>query len=861
MNLLAVLIISFFIFSNKVSAQLTMGTTMTPTQLVQNVLVGGGVTVSNVTFTGGPNSYGNFTNGNLSNLGLTSGIALCTGVVTEIPQAASTLTSNGLGLPGDVDLDNLTSNSSHDAAVLTFDFNPIGDTLKFRYVFGSEEYPEYVCSNYNDVFGFFVSGPNPSGGSYVSQNLALIPGTALPVAINTVNPGSAGSSSGGGTCTSLGYSSYYVDNLGMGGTTVVYDGFTTVLTAWIKVVPCQQYHIKIAIADVGDGILDSGVFLEENSFSSNGVNIGHAVTSPSVGLDAVEGCNDEIISFFLNTPATTNTTVNYTITGTATNGVDYAPISNSITFVAGEDSTGIVISPFTDGITEGTESIIFTFQISVCGAMLSDTVYILDNAAIVLTPSADTSICNGQSANISVSLTGGVSPFFYGWSSGAGSASSAVVSPTTSQTYVVTVSDLCSNIMTDSVLVSVFNMNTNTVSTNPLCYGGSDGTGGINVTGSSGALTYVWSPSVGSGPSASGLSEGTYAITVTDAIGCTGLDTVTIVNPPLLVVNITDSTNVLCFGSSTGTATVNGLGGTGAYSYAWLPLGGSGAVANNLPAGTYVVTVTDANGCSKTDAITLQQPTAIALNTSPINERCLNSCDGSAEVIAIGGIPGYSYSWSTNPPQDSSFAIGLCTGSYIVTVTDANGCVKTETASISTNTLIDAAANASAVWGVVPFNVDFTFTGYGSANYIWNFGDGTPLVVTQNSSHTYPNAGQYEVTLWVNSGSPDFCTDSVKIQITVEIPSTLIVPNVFTPNGDGKNDFFNAKSEGLESLDVKVYNRWGKLMAEWNTIDIGWDGTSEGGSEAADGVYFYVLTAHGRDGVDYNDHGSVTLIR
>lgn len=860
-NLFTFLFIAILFFQNKVSAQINIGTTMTPTQLVQNVLVGAGVTVSNVTFSGGPNTYGDFSNGNLTNLGLTSGVALCTGTITDIPNPVSFFTSNSLGLPGDPDLNTLTTNSSQDATILAFDFNPIGDTLKFRYVFGSEEYPEYVCSQFNDVFGFFVTGPNPLGGNYNSQNIALIPGTALPVAINTVNPGVPGANSGGGTCTSLAYSSYFIDNEALGGTTIVYDGFTTVFTAWIKVVPCQQYHIKIGIADVGDGAFDSGVFLEANSFSSNGVNINHAVTSPNIGTTAVEGCNDEIISFILTSPADTTTIIHYTVGGTAINGTDYVTITDSITFLTGEDSTAIIISPFLDGLTEGLESIIFTFQITVCGAMLSDTVYILDNTPLVLNPCADTSICNGQSANISVTQTGGIAPYSYSWSSGAGTDSTEVVSPTNSITYVVTVSDLCSNINIDSVHVNVFNMNTNTISTNPLCFGGNDGTGAISVTGNSGTLVYLWSPSGGNDSTAIGLSDGTYIISVTDALGCIGLDTVTIVNPPLLVANIIDSTDVLCNGSSTGSATVNAIGGTGLLTYVWSPAGGTNSSANNLPAGTYNVTVTDANGCAKTESITIDEPTVLVLNSTPTNEHCLNSCDGTALINAIGGVPGYTYSWNTTPVQDSTLALNLCVGNYIVTVTDANGCSKTESASITTSTLLNADANASAVWGIIPFNVDFTFTGYGSSNYLWDFGDGSTYILTQNASHTYANSGVYEVTLIISSGAPDFCTDSVKITITVEFPSTLEIPNVFTPNGDGKNDFFNAKSSGLESLEVKVYNRWGKLMAEWNTIDIGWNGMNKNGSEASDGVYFYILTAHGRDGIDYNDHGSVTLIR
>ena len=156
-----------------------------------------------------------------------------------------------------------------------FDFIPDADTVKFRYVFGSDEYPEFVCSSYNDVFGFFISGPRPGGGNYLQKNIALVPSTTLPVAINTVNPGV----SAGGNCTSLAYSAYYVDN--DSGLTIQYDGFTKVFTALAPVICNNKYHIKLAIADVGDEAYDSGVFLEARSLN------GGIVGNISLDLDTL----------------------------------------------------------------------------------------------------------------------------------------------------------------------------------------------------------------------------------------------------------------------------------------------------------------------------------------------------------------------------------------------------------------------------------------------------------------------------------------------------------------------------------------------------------------------------------------------
>lgn len=263
--------------------------------LVTNVLLSpsGIVTgsVQNVTFTGTDGALGKF-NGT-SNLGFNGGIILCTDSAKLIADQASILLNGPGNSPGDSDLQALASGIVNDAAVLEFDFVPRTDTLRFRYVFGSEEYPEYVCSQFNDVFGFFITGPNPAGSNYNKFNIALVPGTLLPVSINSINPGIAGGSSGGGTCTgisqSLAYSSYYVNN--SLDTVIVFDGLTTVLEAKIAVVPCFQYHIKIAVGNVTDHVLDSGVFLEEESFGG---------TDPVVCPIGINSLNDNLFAIAPN---------------------------------------------------------------------------------------------------------------------------------------------------------------------------------------------------------------------------------------------------------------------------------------------------------------------------------------------------------------------------------------------------------------------------------------------------------------------------------------------------------------------------------------------------------------------------------
>lgn len=403
-----IFLLAIIISSNSLYAQLTISNSKTPAQLVQQVLVGSGVTVSNITFMGASVAIAEFNGGGTSNLGLISGIILSTGNCTDVvgPNSSTgTSTNNNTG--SDPQLASLITASINDAAVLEFDFTPIADTIRFRYVFGSEEYPEYVFS-YNDVFGFFISGPNPAGGNFTNKNIAIVPGTTnTPVSIYNINNGS----SNNGPCVNC---SYYVDNTG--GLTVEFDGMTTVLTAWSVVVPCQSYHMKLAIGDAGDHILDSGVFLEANSFSSSAVQITADFSVQGGVKKAIEGCNAAIITAKLPKVLTTDYVVQIdTMWGTATNGVDFPYIPDSIIIPAGQISGQVIIAPSVDGITEGQEEWNLIFKTSPC-TIDTVTVPIVDYIPITFYKHpTDTMVC-GDSALLNVYPQNGWPPYTVNWS-------------------------------------------------------------------------------------------------------------------------------------------------------------------------------------------------------------------------------------------------------------------------------------------------------------------------------------------------------------------------------------------------------------------------------------------------------------
>lgn len=248
-------------------AQITINDNITPEEMVEN-LIGLGVSYSNVTYTGANQASGEFLNGNTTNLGIDMGIFLTSGAGYNIPGPNFSCTATAAnGLPGDPTLNMICLPAvSYDASVLKFDFVPQNDTIKCVFVFGSEEYNEYVNSVFNDVYGFFVTGPKPDTGNYASENIALLPGTEIPITINNVNNGwSVCGANPTGPCSNC---DYFSDNTG--GLTIEYDGLTIPIEMQVVVVPDETYHFKIAVADAGDGIFDSGVFIEGQSFKSLG---------------------------------------------------------------------------------------------------------------------------------------------------------------------------------------------------------------------------------------------------------------------------------------------------------------------------------------------------------------------------------------------------------------------------------------------------------------------------------------------------------------------------------------------------------------------------------------------------------------
>jgi gliding motility-associated-like protein len=399
---------TFIMYSLNVTAQIEVeptGPIFSPESLITNIFLGEGVEVTNLTYNGSEQAVGYFTNG-LSDIGIDRGIIMSSGfaITAATANTAGGTTGNTTGSGTDPDLGPIASGGLNDIARYEITFIPTSDTLQFRYVFASEEYPEYACSPFNDVFGFFLTGPNPAGGSYNGQNIALVPDPAdptgqtftnIPVTINNVN--NQGVNPGAGC--NFDYSTYYNDN--SGSMTLTYDAYLDIFTAQAIVIPCQEYTIKLAVADVGDGAFDTGVFLEAKSFGTGALEVEFA----SLSLDGTitEDCASAVLTFALPSLVEADYPIDYTIIGTAENGVDYQQIPLDLTIAQGDSSVSVDVIAWEDGIPENIESIGIDVQRDPCNR---DTfwLFIRDNELVPPQLGPDTTICQGDSVQLDGTL-------------------------------------------------------------------------------------------------------------------------------------------------------------------------------------------------------------------------------------------------------------------------------------------------------------------------------------------------------------------------------------------------------------------------------------------------------------------------
>lgn len=670
-----------------VQGQLVVNTATTAQDAVQNILLGQGIQAFNIQYTGNAAQIGSFNCQNC-NLGIPSGVVMSTGSAATASGPNNTGSSSTAYGPisNDPDLNAISAVTVYDACIVQFDFIPTGDQFSFRFVFGSDEYPEYTNTTFNDSFGFFLSGPGINGPySNNAVNLAQIPNTSTPVSINNLNNGNNGVN---GPCVNC---AYYIHN-GTGAQApfngsnfyIQADGFTTVIVVQANVQCGQTYRIKLAIGDGGDSAFNSWVFLEGNSFSSNNLNVGFNQSDVSPSTNSVyEGCPGGSLTFTRPPSLTGDLTFNLTYSGTAVNGVDYQQMPPQIFFPAGVNTVTLPFVAIADGITEGQETVNITIQAPVaCANEATINLFINEVPPLNVVANNVQLSCTTQ-PQVGVSVSGGLGFYQINWDTGVGGATIPV--PYVEATYTYTVSDLCG---TPDV--------TGTVSTTLTDYPpividiGNDVVAECfdqvsvqsNVSGGAGGFTYEWQyggQAIGTSNSVqfSPAPGGELSLYVYDLCGTEALESINIVviSDPVDVI-LDPVTTIACLDTQILQPSVSG--GAGGYQYNWVS-GGIGVGSSptlNVPAeegAQYTVNVVDQCGGTGSASTTIEVPpldVVVDLGQS-VPVACLT--DISITPVISGGATPYSTTWSVNGAPagtNPSFSITAVDGLVITLVAE-----------------------------------------------------------------------------------------------------------------------------------------------------------------------------------------------
>lgn len=825
--------------------QITINNTLyNPTQLVNGVLIptGSGVTVSNVTFSGVYNNSSRYQVGyfstattTLAQMGFSSGVVLSTGNTSDIPltlgtnpQAAGQMSTGYTSCTtGEVretgtcptvinDVNILAGTVNYyNAAILEFDFVPVGDVVQFRYIFGSEEFTDnsgfinYQCSSYNDQFGFLISGPGIAGGQGFTNNARNIARLAngSQVCINAVNNGVVGSSGGAPTATKCQTANpAWVQNtptaeyLGtIDGTEL--NGNTIILTAeQTGLTPGQTYHIKLIVTDVNDAAYDAVVYLEAGSFTTLSCT---DPTAPAMGAITQPSCT----------------------TPTGTVALSGLPSTGTWTVTASPGGAALTGSGTTANFTGLTPSVNYTFTVTNEGGCTSVASAAAAISAIPSNPSAP--VIGSISQPSCVAPTGSVNlsglPSSGTWTvtaspggatqSGTGTTATFTgLNPGNTYTFTVTNSSGCVSAVSANAVINVYTPTPPIVGTinQPTC---SVATGSVSLSGLPSSGTWDVIESVGStsisgtGTTATftGLAPGTYTFTVIDNIGCPSGQSASVTilpQPTTPAVPVVGTVTQPTCAVNTGSVALSGLPSSGTWSLTTTPGGtisGSGTttvISGLAAAGSYTFTVTNSQGC-----------TSVATASVPINAVPANpgapiigtvtqpSCLTPQGSLDLSGLPAGNWTITSNPgglTQSGTGASTTFTGlspntTYTFTVTSATTLC---TSASSANAVINLYTPTAPVVGVITqptcavANGTVALSGLPAGTWTLTASPGGATVTSSGAAYNFTGlgSGTYTFTVTDNSGCISPASASAVINAQPLTPAAPVLGTIVQPS-------------------------------------------------------------------------------
>jgi gliding motility-associated-like protein len=517
-----------------------------------------------------------------------------------------------------------------------------------------------------------------------------------------------------------------------------------------------------------------------------------------------------------------------------------------------------------------------------CAASVDSTVIVIDQPATV-NAGLDTAICSGTVYNTSGTVGGSGTSLT--WSTSGSGTFGSTTSGVTSYSYssadstagnvmlIITSDDpsgAC-NAVTDTMILTINALpNADAGLMQTLACGSSSTV--LSGSSTSAGAGFSWTgPGIVSGGSTvtpTVNAVGTYTLTVTSG-ACSYTDTVSVIsNTNAPNVDAGSTQTLTC---TTPSAILGGASGTAGATFSWsgagIVSGGTTATPVINASGTYTLTVTDpSNSCTSTDTVlVVNNTTAPVADAGSIQTIGCGVSSATLDGSASGSGVNIVYNWTTiNGNITSGAATTSPTvdlgGLYTITVTDnSNGCTATDTVSVLGAPSPDASFTANPTSGAHPLTVNFTNTSQNANVYTWDFGDGSIPFSGVDASDIYTLPGTYTVMLIASNNGQ--CPDTAFATVIVFDDFSIVIPNIFTPNGDNVNDQFVVTSTGAESLEGAIYDRWGLKIYDWHQLSEGWDGRTQSGVLVADGTYYYIINVKGQDGKEHSLTGFIQLVR
>jgi len=644
--------------------------------------------------------------------------------------------------------------------------NPLGGTAPYTYLWNSSPI-QTAPSAIGLCADTFIVSITDSIGCVINDTISLVDPTPLSTITSTINPLCTGSCDGTATTVPSGGNGPYL-----------YSWNASPIQSSPTAINLCADTFVVTIVDLNNCVISDTIELIDPtplSSSTIGINTNCYGICDGKAVNTTSGGTGSYTYFWNTSPAQVSDTAF---------GLCIGPLYVSVT-----DSNGCSVND-TINLTEPTE---------------------LTTATTFTNVSCNT-LCDGDATTLP---SGGTGTYTYSWNT-----FPIQLTPTANllcaDTFYVTVSDSnnCSIIDTIQITEPIV-LSSSISSINPLCALDSNGTATITLAGGTAPYTYSWSTSpVQTNPTAVSLFADTFYVSIIDTNGCTLNDTIELIDP-IPLSTTTSSNNPLCYLSCDGGATTNPLGGTAPYTYLWnsSPIQ-TAPSAIGLCADTFIVIITDSNGCVVNDTISLVDPTPLSTITSTINPSCYGACDGTATTLPSGGLGAYSYSWNNAGFDSTATATGLCDGSFIVSVSDSNNCIVNDTILITEpivittfDTIIDAPCHND--YGVINITPSISSNSYTGTLYTLVYDPFEQKMVIDSNLTTslYTNGsdtnqlkwsvlkGVYIVKVTENFGAG--CEITINLQI-LEPSAPLSVTKTFVHNTckGGSNAWINVAPEG-----------------------------------------------------------------